>query len=112
MRRMVFVLMAFMAFSGIALAHNGVEHMKGTVSQLTDKAITIDMPGMKPMTIALTADTTFAKSGKAAAAKDLKVGDRVVVDVVKKGNEMVAKAVKFGAATAPEPAAHQHKSDQ
>ena len=106
---MALVLMAFIAFSGIALAHNGVEHMKGTVSQLTDKAITVDMPGMKPMTIALTADTTFAKSGKAASAKDLKVGDRVVVDVVKKGNDMIAKAVKFGAAPAPESSAHQHK---
>ena len=109
MRRMALVLMAFIAFSGIALAHNGVEHMKGTVSQLTDKAITIDMPGMKPMTIALTADTTFAKSGKAASAKDLKVGDRVVVDVVKKGNDMIAKAVKCGAAPAPESSSHQHK---
>jgi hypothetical protein len=107
---MAFVLIAFMAFSGIALAHNGVEHIKGTVSQLTDKAITIDMPGMKPMTIALTADTTFAKSGEAGSAKDLKVGDRVVVDVVKKGNDMVAKAVKFGAAPVTESSAHQHKS--
>lgn len=109
MKQIAVAFIACVALSGIVLAHNGVEHMKGTVNQLTDKAITLDMPGMKPMTIALTAETTFVKSGKPAAAKDLKVGDRVVVDVVKKGTDMVAKAVKFGTATTTPSAAHEHK---
>lgn len=85
------------------------DHSMRPVTRTTDAAIPMSR---SPMPIAPTADTMFVKSGKAAAAKDLKVGDRVVVDVVKKGNEMVANAAKFGAATAPEPAAHQHKSGQ
>lgn len=113
MRRIALTLIAFIGLSGLALAHGDGKHVRGTVAQITDKAITIQMAGKKTTTVTLLADTTFVKSGAAAAVKDLKVGDRVVVDVVIKDKEMMAKIVKFGATRpAKKPAEHQSKTGQ
>jgi hypothetical protein len=114
---MRFIALAFVALAaatGTAFAHDGVEHMKGTVTQITDKAITIQVADKDKMvmTILLAPDTRFERSGKTATAKDLKVGERVVVDVVVKDKAMTAKAVKFGAATAAsKPAGRQDESE-
>jgi hypothetical protein len=99
MKRIALTLAAVLALAPLALAHNGVEHLRGTVTQISAKSITIQTQEKQTKTIALLSDTTFDKSGAAAALKDVKVGDRVVVDVVMKGKEMTAKAVKFGAAS-------------
>ena len=98
MKRITLALIAFLSTSGLALAHGGGEHMRGTVTQITDKAVTIQMADKAKMvmTIALAPDTTFEKSGKAARATDLKIGDKVVIDYVEKGKDMTAKAVRFG----------------
>ncbi len=113
MRFITFVFVALAAVTGTVLAHNGVEHMKGTVTKITDKAITIQLADKDKMvmTIWLASDTTFEQSGKTATAKDLKVGERVVLDVVVKDKNTMAKVVKFGAATATsQPAGRQPES--
>ena len=113
MRRLAFTLIAFLSLSGLALAHGGVEHVRGIITQTTDKAITIQTTGKQTKTITLLADTTFVKSGVVATLKDVNVGDKVVVDVVMKGKDMVAKAVKFGSVpTAKGAANHVHKTAQ
>ena len=110
MKRITLALIALFSFSAIALAHNGVEHLRGTVTQITDKAITIATPDKQTKTITLLAGTTFVKSGAAASMKDVKVGDKVIVDVVIKGHDLTAKSVKFGAAPATRnPSEHEHK---
>ena len=111
MRLFAFALIALFSLSGLVLAHGGAEHVRGTVTQITDKAITVHTAGKPANTIALLADTTFTKSGAAATMKDLKVGDRVVVHVVMKGKDMTAKTVEFGAASpAKKTAEHEHKT--
>ena len=114
MRRIALALIAFLSLSGLAVAHNGVEHLRGTVTQITDKAVTIQVLDKQEMSVALAADTTFLKSGKAAKATDLKVGDKVVIDYVEKGRDMTAKAVKFGpaAAVAKATAAQGHEGHE
>ena len=113
MRRFAFALIALFSLSELALAHKGVEHIRGTITQVTDKAITIQIAGKQTATVALLADTTFAKSGVTATLKDVKVGDKVVVDVVMKGKDLVAKAVKFGSMpTAKGTVDHPHKPGQ
>ena len=47
-------------------------------------------------TLTLTAKTSFERAGKAATMTDLKVGDRVVIDVPKNSND--ALEVKIGTA--------------
>lgn len=113
MKRSVLALTAFFSLSGLAVAHNGVEHMRGTVTEISDKAITIRTPEKQTKMIMLLADTRFQSGTAAATSKDVKVGDRVVVDVVMKGKDMTAKFVKFGAMpTAKSTAERQHKTGQ
>lgn len=108
MRIAALALIALVALSASAQAHPGFEHMRGTVTQMTDKSVTVQMPDKMVMTVALATDTKFEKSGKAATAKDLKAGDRVVIDYVMKGKQMIAKVITFGPTPAPAKFAPKH----
>ena len=79
-----------------AFAHDGSHGMKGTVTAMTDKTITLETPDKKTVTINYDAKTTFTKSGTAATAKDLKVGERVVIESHDMDGKMHAVNVRFG----------------
>ena len=83
------------ALSGLALAHGA--GVKGTVTALTASSITVQTPEKETKTLSFGSDTKFIKSGKPAKAADLKVGDRVVVDVHPMGDMLHAAVVRFGA---------------
>ncbi len=93
------------AGGGIALAHGGNDHVRGTVTAISPQAITVRTTASQTRSLALNAKTTFEKSGRKALLTDLKVGDRVVIDVPKDGNQ--ALMVQFGTAP-PKATAHQH----
>jgi ribosomal protein S1 len=106
--RIIAILFAFLAAGAIAMAHGDNDHVRGTVTQISAQGITIQTTAKATRTLALNDKTTFEKSGHKATLADLKVGDRVVIDVPKKTNE--ALVVQFGAA-APKAAAraeHEH----
>ena len=105
MKPIALALIAFFSASGLAVAHEGFEHIRGTVTQISDKSITIQTPEKQTKTLTLLADTTFLNGTAAATLKDLKVGDRVVIDFVMKGKDMMAKEVTFRPAPAPKSAA-------
>src|SRR5262245_7224899 len=71
---------ALMLGSTVAYAHNGVEHVMGTVTALTDSSITVDTVKHVSVTVVLDPTTKFTKGTVEAARKDLKVGDRVAID--------------------------------
>ena len=99
--------LAFLAAGTIALAHGDNDHVRGTVTQISAQGITIQTTAKAARTLALNDKTTFEKSRHKATLADLKIGDRVVVDVPKGTNE--ARVVQFGAAPkAPAKAAHEH----
>ena len=110
MKPFALALIAFFSVSGLAVAHEGFEHIRGTVTQISDKAITIQTPEKQTKTLLLLADTTFQNGTAAATLKDLKVGDRVVIDFVMKGKDMMAKEVTFRAAPAMKSTAPAVKS--
>ena len=112
MRRITSVLIVLLSLSGSALAHKGVEHLRGTVTEITDKAITVQTPAKQTKTVTLLTDTTFLKGKVAASLKAVSVGDRVVIDVVMKGKDMVAKTVKSGAVATKAAAPPKHKTAQ
>ena len=76
----------------------------GKVTAISDNSIAVETGAKEPktVTVAITAQTQFVKSGTAASVKDLKVGDRVVIHAKENGKELVATTVSFGklAATA------------
>ena len=89
----------------VVSAHGGNEHLRGVVTQLSPQAITIETTGKKTRTLNVTKKTTFQLAGKAAQPADLKVGDRVVVDVPEKSSDallvQIGTAAAAGQTTAP-----------
>ena len=109
--RTLVAMAALMMASAIAFAHNGIEHVMGTVTAVTDTSITVDTVKHTAVTVMVAPSTTFSHKGAKASIKDLKVGDRVVINA-KEGadKKLQGVSVKWGAAssTATTHAGHQH----
>ena len=99
--------------STIAFAHNGVEHVLGTVTAVTGNSITVDTTQHKSVTVSSDAATTFTDKTAKASLKDLKVGDRVAIDAKKgAGEKLHAVSVKWGAsANMKMPAGHKMEKE-
>jgi hypothetical protein len=93
------ILITLLALShALVFAHEGNEHVRGFVTQISPQAITVQTTDNKTRTLMLTTKTTFQQAGKVAHLADLKVGDRVVVDVAPKTT--AALLVQIGTAPA------------
>ena len=106
----LFAVAVLLVGSATAFAHNGVEHVMGTVTAVTDTSVTVETLKHTSVTILLDSSTTFTNNDAKASRKDLKVGDRVVVNAKENANKkLVADSVKIGsAANSPdEHAAHK-----
>lgn len=95
MNRLLTAIVITIALAGTALSHGGAEHVMGTVKAVSQDTITVTTKaGDKP--IMFDANTKFMKSGAAATAKDLKAGDRVVIEAQEMGGKLHATEVRFG----------------
>lgn len=84
--------------SAVAFAHNGVEHVMGTVTAMTDTSITVDTVKHTAVTVLIDSATTFSNGDKQAMRQDLKVGQRVVVNAkMNADKKLVGVSVKWGA---------------
>ena len=97
MRRLALLIIACVLTGSVAFAHGDFDHVRGVVTQLSPTSITVQTTGKATKTLAVSSTTKFEKSGKSAGIEDLKVGDRVVIDVPKGKNE--ASIITFGAPT-------------
>lgn len=114
MKRILFALAAAAVMSGApAVAHGDALHVRGTVTQINGQSVTIQptTKGAKAVSFTVTDHTEIDKAGKVVALKDLRIGDRVAVEIPKGKTE--AESLKIGAAGAARPPAaaaeHQHK---
>ena len=99
--RAFFAMATLMIGSTLAFAHNGVEHVMGTVTALSDASITVDTTKHKTITVKVDSATTFTNKASRATVKELKVGDRVVIDAKEIADEKLqAVSVKWGASSA------------
>jgi hypothetical protein len=95
--RSIITALALMLGSAVAYAHNGVEHVMGTVTALTDSSVTVDTVKHTSVTVLIGPTTKFSKNGAQASRKDLKVGDRVAVDAKENSDKkLVGVTVKLG----------------
>lgn len=92
--RIVITTLTLLSLS--AFAHDGSHGIKGTVTATTDDTITITTTDNKTQIISFDARTQFVKSDAAVTAKDLKVGDRVVIESHDMNGKMHAIKVRFG----------------
>jgi hypothetical protein len=70
--------------------------ISGTVSSITDTALTIVDDQKKELTVSLSPGTKVTKGGKAAALTDVKANDRVTVKAKKDGDAWMAISVAIG----------------
>jgi hypothetical protein len=96
--------------SAIAYAHNGVEHVLGTVTAVTDSAITVETVKHTSVTVMVDATTAFTRSGEKASLKDLKKSERVAINARENSaKKLVAATVKWGGSPAAAQAHAEHK---
>lgn len=100
-------LIVGLALSVTAFAHGNNAHVRGVVTQVSAQSITVQLANNTTKTVSLSGKTTFLRAGKPAVATDVKVGDRVVIDVPKNSSE--ALEVQIGPAKAAAPAAAANK---
>lgn len=104
MKRMLMLLLGAALFAGLSFAHGDEQNVMGTVTKVTDNAITVEVAAKQgetqktSVTVNIVSSTKFEKMGAAATIKDLKVGDRVAVHAAKKANNLEAEVVKIGMA--------------
>jgi hypothetical protein len=83
----------------LARAHQGMIHVIGVVTSLTDKAVTVQTTDNRSVAVVLADTTTYERSKKEATRTDLKVGDRVVIHAMKMNGALQAHTVEFSEAT-------------
>ena len=100
-RRTLFVALALsvVAFAP-ALAHEGHDHkVLGTVTEITATHVTVKAVKDGAVSVIAFAPTTKVTRGKVKlTAADIKVGDRVVVNIGSAKAPLTAKAVELGGA--------------
>ena len=100
--RSVLLLVAFVVAMGAgAFAHEGNDHVRGVVVKIqpewSTNSITVRTTDNEIRTLTVTDKTAFKQGKKTVQLTDLKVGDRVVVDVPAK----TARATLVQIADAP-----------
>lgn len=103
MKHLSILIISLVVSGALVFAHEGNEHVRGVVTQLSPQSITVQTTDKKTTTLKVTEKTTFQLAGKVAHLADLKVGDRVVVDVPEKSSD--ALLVQIGTAPAAAQAA-------
>ena len=100
-RRTLILALAAIFLAGASLqvhAHEGMIHVVGVVTALTDKSVTVETTDKKSVKVVLADTTTYATDRKSAARSDLKAGDRVVIHAVIINNVLQAHTVEFSEA--------------
>jgi ribosomal protein S17 len=96
MKKVLATLFSLVLMVSSAYAHNGMEHIMGTVASITDNSITVTTTDGESQTVTTTADTKSTKMDAAIALKDIKVGDHVVIHASKKNDKLIASTVQVG----------------
>ena len=101
MKQLTILATAIVLAGTIAFAHGGNEHVRGVVTQISAQSITVQTADKAAKTLALTEKTAFRRAGKSANLADVKVGDRVVIDVPAKTTN--ALLIQIGGAKSSPP---------
>jgi Domain of unknown function (DUF5666) len=100
MKRLLIALVAIAFISAVAYAHNGMEHVMGTVTAITNTSIEVNTTAGKSQTVALADTTRYSKMDQTIKIKDIKVGDHVVIHATRKGTILTAATVEIGTSAA------------
>jgi hypothetical protein len=91
------ILCLTLLLAALLFAHNGMEHVMGTVTAVSDTSVTVETVAHKAVTVLLDPSTKFIHNSVPSLLKDLKVGDRVVIHAkVDPKKNLVGAEVKWG----------------
>jgi hypothetical protein len=94
------ILAAFVLTAG-AYAHNGIEHVMGTLSAKSPASVTVETPKHTKVTVLLDPATTYSFNDRKASLGDLKLGERVVVNAKETPDEKLhGVSIRWGASSA------------
>ena len=96
MKQLLSVVALVLALGAGALAHNGNDHVRGVVTAVSAQSVTVQLADKSTKTLSISDKTEFEASGRPGHLGDIKVGDRVVIDVPEHGTN--ALLVKLGSA--------------
>jgi hypothetical protein len=83
----------------IATAHGGEEHVTGTVTKISDTAVTVKTTAGKTVEVAFDAKmTTYERAKQPIQKTDIKVGDKIVIHAMEVNEKLVAHSVEIGMA--------------
>jgi len=94
MKQLLSIIALVFAISAGALAHNGNDHVRGTITQVSAQSVTVQLADKTSKTLTISAKTEFETAGKPGHLADIKIGDRVVIDVPEHGSS--ALLIKVG----------------
>jgi len=97
------LLLALALTPAIAMAHGGLEHVRGTIAKVSDQSVTVTTTAGKTVEVLLDAQTTYARADQPIQKSDLKVGDRVVIHAAEKGTTLTAHTVEVGISASKKP---------
>ena len=100
MKKLALSLVATLLLSSLVVAHGNLEHVMGTVVEITDHSISVKTADGSVKIVAFDADTHFLKGGSPATVKDIQIGSRVVIHAHKNGDKLHAAEIKIGTNTA------------
>lgn len=89
-------LIAILLSTTTVLAHEGHDHIMGTVTRAEKGQIEIKGADGKSVAVAVTAGTVYTKGKESAALADVKPGVRIAVEAMKGKAGLEAMEVKIG----------------
>ena len=95
-RIIAFILLVSLGHVGVPFAHGTGKHVMGTATAVETDHIGVKTQDGKDITIALTPETQFRRSGPAGTSPSVQVGDRVSIEVTEEnGKGLTATEVRF-----------------
>lgn len=97
MVNLVAILIAFLSIfsASPAWTHGGNQHVMGTVTAIDVHHLELKTPKGETVSVQLTDKTEYVSKNTPPANGRPRVGDRVVIDVVKEGNSLRALEMEF-----------------
>ena len=97
----IFTAVLLVAVAAPLLAHGNMEHVLGTVTEITPNSISVQTPEGAVEVVAINEATHFVKGDSPASLKDIQVGSRVVIHAHWHEGKLEAAEIKIGIATPP-----------
>ncbi len=96
MKRLLALLLVLC--SPLVFAHNGLEHVMGTVAKISASSLEVTTPAGKNVTVMLDAATKWMKGTSAVPAASVKQGERVVIHARPQNGKLEAVEITVGTA--------------